>query len=57
LRGTEKLFHWTAAGAREIFTARALSTGFPAGLFSYHSLRSGFLCQALLTAGTEEKRK
>lgn len=51
-RGTEKLFHWSANGAREIFADRVKYAGFPPGLFSYHSLRSGFLCSALLKAGT-----
>lgn len=56
-RGDEKLFHWTASAAREIFSDRVKNTGFPAGLFSYHSLRSGFLCSALLKAGSQKERE
>ena len=56
-RREEKLFHWNAGGAREIFADRAKSAGFPPGLFSYHSLRSGFLCSALLKAGSQQERE
>lgn len=36
---------------REMFKTRAISAGFPEGLFSFHSLRAGFLCSAILKAG------
>lgn len=35
---------------REIFADRAYKAGFDRGYFSFHSLRSGFLCSALLKA-------
>lgn len=37
---------------RETFKDRAIRAGFPAKLFSFHSLRAGFLCSALLRAGS-----
>ncbi|MBM3456379.1 MAG: hypothetical protein FJX80_14785 [Bacteroidetes bacterium] len=48
----QKLWHWSADGAREMFRDRAIMAGFEKGLFSFHSLRSGFLCSALLKAGS-----
>jgi hypothetical protein len=56
-RGDERLFRWKASAAREIFSDRVLNAGFPPGLFSYHSLRSGFLCSALLKAGSQKERE
>ena len=40
---------------REIFVDRVEKAGFEPGLFSYHSLRSGFLCSALLKAGDRKE--
>lgn len=57
VRRDEKLFHWTASAAREIFSDRVKKTGFPAGLFSFHSLRAGFLCSSLLKAGSQKERE
>ena len=37
---------------RELFKSRALSASYPPKLFTFHSLRSGFICSALLKAGT-----
>ena len=39
---------------RERFKVRVISAGFPAKMFSFHSLRSGFLCSALLKAGSDK---
>lgn len=46
----EKLWHWKADAMREIFADRVYKAGFDKGYFSFHSLRSGFLCSALLKA-------
>ena len=48
---TQKVWHWSPDGVREMFRQRSLMAGFEKGLFSFHSLRAGFLCQALLKAG------
>jgi len=49
--GHQKVWHWSVDGVREMFRHRALMAGFEPGLFSFHSLRAGFLCAALLKAG------
>lgn len=51
----KKLWHWSANAAREIFSARVFQTGYPRHFFSYHSLRAGFLCSALLKAASSEQ--
>jgi hypothetical protein len=38
---------------REAFQNAAEKAGFPRKLFGFHSLRSGFICSALLKAGTD----
>lgn len=53
----EKLWHWSAESARELFKKRVRKAGFPNGMFSYHSLRSGFLCSALLNASCREEKE
>jgi hypothetical protein len=53
-RASEKLWHWSAEAARELFRGRVRDAGFRPGMFSYHSLRAGFLCSALLKANTPE---
>ena len=50
---SNKLFQWSKDSMRELFKTRAALAGFPHSLFSFHSLRSGFLCTALLKAGTD----
>lgn len=42
---------------RAIFSDRVRLAGYPKRLFSFHSLRSGFLCAALLKAGKSESAK
>jgi hypothetical protein len=49
----EPLWPWSKDSMREIFTSRAIAAGFPKGIFSFHSLRAGFICSALLKAGTD----
>lgn len=48
-----KLWPWSKDAMRLMFKTRAESAGFPYHLFSFHSLRAGFLCSALLNAGTD----
>lgn len=50
---SNKLFQWSKDSMRELFKTRAALAGFPHSLFSFHSLRSGFLCTSLLKAGTD----
>lgn len=42
---------------RERFIRAAAHCGFPPHMLSYHSLRSGFLCSALITAGSSEDQR
>ena len=54
-RASDKIWHWSPQSARELFSDRVVLAGFKPRLFSYHSLRAGFLCSALLKANTPEK--
>jgi hypothetical protein len=47
------LWHWKCDAMRELFKTRATDAGFPRGLFGFHSLRGGFICSALLRAGSD----
>ena len=38
------------------FSSRAICAGYPAGMFSFHSLRSGFISSAIIAAGTDENK-
>lgn len=51
--GNKKLWPYSKDSMRELFKSRAVLAGFPHELFSFHSLRAGFLCSALLKAGTD----
>lgn len=51
----EKLWNWSANAAREIFSDRVFRAGFEKNFFSFHSLRSGFLCSAILKAGSRSE--
>ena len=42
---------------RERLKTRLLQSGFPAGRWSFHSLRSGHICSCLLIAGADAGRK
>jgi len=53
--GDAKVWHWTSNAAREIFADRVFLSGYPKGFFSYHSLRAGFLCSALLKAANGDQ--
>jgi hypothetical protein len=44
----KKLWPWSKDGMRQLFKKRASLAGFPYHIFSFHSLRSGFLCSSLL---------
>jgi hypothetical protein len=37
----------------QLFKSRAECAGFPRGMLSFHSLRSGFLCTAFMKTGTD----
>lgn len=54
-RENEKVWRWSVSGAGETFSNRAWKAGFEKGLLSYRSLRSGFLCSALLKAGKNDQ--
>ena len=47
-----KIWNYTEDSLRERFKSRAVCAGYPRSLFSYHSLRSGFICSAIINAGT-----
>lgn len=49
----QHLWPWSKDSMRQLFKTRAQLSGFPYDLFSFHSLRSGFLCSALIKAGTD----
>ena len=49
----KKMWPWSKDSMRELFKSRAISAGFPAALFTFHSLRAGFICSALLKAGSD----
>jgi hypothetical protein len=49
----ERLWTWSEDSMRENFKTRAQWAGFPRALFTFHSLRAGFLCSAILKAGTD----
>ena len=49
----EKLWHWNAVAMSAMFKERAQLAGFPEGLLSFHSLRAGFICSALIKAGSD----
>jgi hypothetical protein len=52
----QKVWPWGRDSMRELFKSRAMKAGFPANLFSFHSMRAGFLCSALLKAGTDSNQ-
>jgi hypothetical protein len=48
-----KLWTWKKMAMSELFKSRTQQAGFPRGMLSFHSLRSGFLCSAFLKTGTD----
>jgi hypothetical protein len=52
--GARKLWRWSKDAMSAMFRRRAESAGFPKGLLSFHSLRAGFICSALIQAGTNK---
>jgi integrase len=50
----QRLWPYTEDDLSSKFRKAAKYAGYPAGLLSFHSLRSGFLCTALLTAGSRQ---
>ena len=46
------LWRWNADSIRETFKKRAEFAGYPTGMLSFHSLRAGFICTAIIQAGT-----
>jgi hypothetical protein len=47
----KKVWRWSSDGMREIFKDRMIKCGFPEDHFCFHSLRSGFICSALIKSG------
>lgn len=45
---------WSKDVMRERFKKAAIKSGYPSLLFAFHSLRSGFICSALLKANAQE---
>lgn len=56
-REKESLFLLSPDCLRERFKRAAAFTGYPPLLLAYHSLRSGFLCSALIEAWDDEDKK
>jgi hypothetical protein len=52
---TAKLWRWNEMAVSMTFKSRSISSGFPKGLHSFHSLRAGFICSALLKAGSSKE--
>ncbi len=46
-----KLWKWNKDSMRELFKDRMIKSGFPEDHFCFHSLRSGFICSALIKKG------
>jgi len=51
-----KLFRYKKQTISNLFAKRAEEAGYPHRIFSFHSLRSGFLCSALAKAGTDDTK-
>jgi hypothetical protein len=47
----KKLWRWSKDSMRELLKDRLKRAGYPEDMFCFHSLRSGFICSALLKAG------
>ena len=52
----ESIWHWSKDSMRQIFKDRAERAGFPREIFGFHSLRAGFICSALIKAGSDETK-
>lgn len=50
----DTLWGWTEAVMQSRFRKRAILAGYPKGLLTFHSLRAGFICSALLASEFEE---
>eukprot|EP00770_Monocercomonoides_exilis_P016617 MONOS_16590.1-p1 / transcript=MONOS_16590.1 / gene=MONOS_16590 / organism=Monocercomonoides_exilis_PA203 / gene_product=unspecified product / transcript_product=unspecified product / location=Mono_scaffold01892:38-1835(-) / protein_length=562 / sequence_SO=supercontig / SO=protein_coding / is_pseudo=false len=50
----ELLWPISTDSMRERFKTRAANAGYPRSLFCFHSLRSGFICSALIKCGAKE---
>jgi hypothetical protein len=51
----KKLWKLSKDSMRRTIQDRATLCGYPKNLFSFHSLRAGFLCLALIKAGTNKQ--
>lgn len=49
---TKPLWDISTESMRTRFKSRAMAAGYPVDLFGFHSLRSGFLCSAVINAST-----
>ncbi len=50
-----KIWHWNEDAMSAAFKSACISSGFPAELFSFHSLRAGFICSAILSEALKDK--
>jgi hypothetical protein len=50
------LWRWNANSMREVFKKRAEYAGYPRGMLAFHSLRAGFICSAIIKAGTDRQQ-
>jgi hypothetical protein len=50
------LWRWNTGSIRELFKKRSEYAGYSTGLLSFHSLRAGFICTAIIQAGTNREQ-
>jgi hypothetical protein len=50
------LWRWNTDSIRELFKKRCEYAGYKSGLLSFHSLRAGFICTAIIQAGTNKEQ-
>ncbi|KAH7814735.1 uncharacterized protein MONOS_15977 [Monocercomonoides exilis] len=53
---SKKLWDMSPAAMSLRFRKRSEQAGYPCKLFSFHSLRAGFICTAIMVAGTDEEK-
>lgn len=52
-----KIWGWSTWAMSSRLKTRARQAGYPKSLFSFHSLRAGFMCSAMIQAGMDASRR
>jgi hypothetical protein len=55
LDGNRHVWRWNVDTLRETFKRRAEWAGYPRGMLAFHSIRAGFICTAIIKAGTDRE--